>query len=418
MAKVLICSGISSTDTVGNLNRILFISQKLRSSGLDVEIRGSKALQKYLEPFQFSVYTGHEPGAFGAPKFISKPVFALFEKLSFKSPPIKSPVQVMKLKGLLNKNYMKQTFEQQEKIILTSKPDVIISDWDIVIPMVAKKHNIPLYTISGFTFSKDFRSPLFPEEEQICPTETKVINKFLKSKDLPQIEDARQLFYEYHAKKVFINNIEELDDLDKNNRKFVFMGLLNTSKEKKPWDFLKTISPTKKLLYVYLSFSGIAPRTYKKELIKAFEHSEEFEVIVSTGRNRYFKEAELHAGNVHFFSYVPQEVQLSILERADVAIHHGGQNIAIECILNGIPAIAFADNAFERNYNANKAAKLGCAIQAKDEEFIAEELVKYAHQVANNVEMLKNCLTYGKKLLEAGGAQRIIQEILVMDTHQ
>ncbi|MCG8701060.1 MAG: hypothetical protein MI922_23610 [Bacteroidales bacterium] len=411
MTKVLICSGICSTDTIGNLNRILFISQKLRNGGYDVSIRGSKALKNYLEPYNFDVFTGFEPGAFGTPKKFSKSIFKLLEKFSVKSPVIKSPVQVMKFKGLLSPGYMQKTYDQQVELLNKIKPDVIVSDWDTVIPMVAKKLNYPLYIISAYTFSKDFRSSLFSEKDQVFPEETKVLNKFLSSKDLPLIQDARQMFYEYHSDKVFVNNITELDDLDRNNPKNVFMGLLNVSNERKDWDFINSIPKHKKLLYVYLSFSGISPKMYKQIITETFKDSDEFEVIVSTGKNRYFKEPELHIGSVHFFSYVPQNVQLTLLQRADVAIHHGGQNITIECILNEIPAIAFADNAFERHYNASKAANLGCLVQAPDSDFNPETLRKYVREVASNDEMKKNCIEYGNKLLNAGGAQRIIQEI-------
>lgn len=74
-----------------------------------------------------------------------------------------------------------------------------------------------------------------------------------------------------------------------------------------------------------------------------------WDLVVSLGRNKPSDLVELPE-NVYAFRWLPQ---LRVLERADIAIVHGGINTIDECVLHGVPMLAYC--GFETDMAGNTA---------------------------------------------------------------
>ncbi|MFT8351887.1 hypothetical protein [Clostridium saccharoperbutylacetonicum] len=69
---------------------------------------------------------------------------------------ISSLADVMRLKGLISKEYVHNTFKEEMELVESFKPDLILGEFETVMPIVAKKMDIPYFCTGGTSSKKDF----------------------------------------------------------------------------------------------------------------------------------------------------------------------------------------------------------------------------------------------------------------------
>jgi len=405
MKKMLFTPGISGVEALGTITRLLAVADEIRKIDSDTKIvfRAEGIEAAYAREHQYEVVGGYPAYIMGLPKFIG----TLAKKWGFCGPipDIPSMNQVIRLKGMLPYSYVKNTFEDQLRLLEKLQPDCIIGEFDLVMPIAARKLGMKYYSTGQTPGLKNFYSEIFPEKDQNKAEGAFNYNRVLGKAGLPKIEKVREMFCEYYGTGIFVPSIPELEEFPDDPR-YIYVGSLipeNFARREFTWD------KKRPLIYVYLSHSQVAPQHYEKELIEAFASSE-YDVIVTGGGNPYFKKkGEYTVGNVHFFNVISSD---QVMKFADLAIHHGGQNSTVQAIINEVPALIYPGRHFERYFNAKKAAQIGCAYNLPISSFHKVELIAKVKQILNDSKMKEDLATYSAKILSLGGKRRVAETIL------
>lgn len=106
--------------------------------------------------------------------------------------------------------------------------------------------------------------------------------------------------------------------------------------------------PERKLIYATFGSAFTAQGDLVQRLSQAAK-DQPWQLVVSLGGTEDADLDEL-PGNVHAFRWLPQ---LRVLERADIAIVHGGINTIDECVLHGVPMLVYC--GFETDMAGNTA---------------------------------------------------------------
>jgi UDP:flavonoid glycosyltransferase YjiC (YdhE family) len=151
----------------------------------------------------------------------------------------------------------------------------------------------------------------------------------------------------------------------------------------------------------------IGPDRYVKVLPGAFDHTE-FHVVVATGSHPDLPRLPEATPNVSFFRMVPG---ISVLDRSDAVIFHGGQNTAMASLLHGVPSLIFPGSDFERDFNARGMAGIGAGIHMKSEDFTPRKIRESLGLLLKG-DYSRNADDHGQVLRELGGPGRAADLIL------
>lgn len=405
MKKILFTPGIASIEALGSITRLIAIADEIKKRQRDCNIifRTAGREADYAASCGYEVMQGYKP-KFNLQKLLqqgnSNDVKGNSSKPKFS---VDSLCDVIKLKGLISKEYVQNTFKEEMELVQSFKPDLIFGEFETVMPIVAKKMDIPYFCTGGTPGKKDFCYYGFSNKTEYGYAEE--YNELLKTLNLKTIENICELNQDYNCSKVFVPSIPELEDL-KDSSKYIFLGSVT------PKNFIKSdfnFEKKRPLIYVYLSAGQITPDVYQKVILDTFLGSE-FDVIVTAGGNPQFKSSvSSNTSNVHFMEMVPSD---KVIKMADIAIHHGGQNTTVQCIENEVPSIIFPGKHFERYFNAEKASEIGCALNPGINNFSKEFLLKSCTQIIKDNEFKQNLKTYSNKIKSYGGAAKAADFIL------
>ncbi|EKQ53721.1 MULTISPECIES: nucleotide disphospho-sugar-binding domain-containing protein [unclassified Clostridium] len=405
MKKILFAPGIASIEALGSITRLIAIADEIKKRQKDYSIifRAAGREADYAASCGYEVVQGYKP-KFNVQKLMQQGSNKDIKgntsqpKLS-----VDSLCDVIKLKGLISKEYVQNTFKEEMELVQSFKPDLIFGEFDTVMPIVAKKMDIPYFCTGGTPSKKDFS--YFEFTNKTTNGYAEEYNELLKTLNLTTIENICELNQDYNSSKVFVPSIPELEDL-KDSSKYIFLGSVT------PKNFIKSdfdFEKKRPLIYVYLSAGQITPDAYQKVILDTFLGSE-FDVIVTAGGNPQFKSnVNSNTRNVHFMNVVPSD---KVIKMTDIAIHHGGQNTTVQCIENEVPSIIFPGKHFERYFNAEKASEIGCALNPGINNFSKEFLLKTCRKIIKDNELKQNLKVYSDKMKSYGGAAKAADFIL------
>lgn len=405
MKRILFTPGIGAVDALGTVTRLIAVADEIRRINPEIEIlfRSAGVEAEYIKMHQFKVVSGYRPHLFGLPGLIGKMV----DSSDFVGPipSVNSMKWLINLKGMFSKEYIEKSFTEELKLVEEYQPDYIFSEFDLIIPIVAKKLGVKLFVVGQTPMLKGFQSKIFPPDPKSNWHSTVYYNQLLKRNGLVQISTAEELICEYHSNAIIIPSIPELEEFKEQHRNFYCGSILPEGFLNKKFEWRKV----RPLIYIYLSMSQIAPKLYERVLIDTFSRSE-FDVIVTAGGNPYFKKkGDYSIGNVHFFQFVPSN---KVMQMCDLAIHHGGQNTTIQAISEKVPALIFPGRHFERYFNAQKAAEIGCADNLTLGQFNCDYLYQRCNEMMNNPLIKKKLSCYSQKITAMGGKKRVAEELI------
>lgn len=405
LKKILFTPGIAAIEALGSITRLIAIADEIKKRQKDCQIlfRATGREADYAASCGYEVVQGYKP-KFDVQKLLQQGSNN-DNKVNSSQPnfSISSVCDVIKLKGLVSKEYVQNTFKEEMELVQSFKPDLIFGEFETVMPIVAKKMDIPYFCTGGTPGKKDFSYFGFSNKTEYGYAED--YNELLKTLNLETIENISELNQDYNSSKVFIPSIPELEDLE-DSSKYIFLGSVT------PENFIKSdfnFEKKRPLIYVYLSAGEIKPDVYQKVILDTFSSSE-FDVIVTAGGNPRFKSSESSdTNNVHFMNMVPSD---KVIKMTDIAIHHGGQNTTVQCIENEVPSIIFPGKHFERYFNAEKASEIGCALNPGINNFNKEFLLKTCREIIKDNAFKQNLKIYSDKIKNCGGAAKAADFIL------
>lgn len=107
---------------------------------------------------------------------------------SYKKMYVNSLCDVIKLKCLISDEYVQNTFKEELELVQDYKPDLIFGEFETVMPIVAKKLNIPYFCTGGTPNEKDFNCFGFSNETKSAYEYAENYNKLLEILNLKTIE--------------------------------------------------------------------------------------------------------------------------------------------------------------------------------------------------------------------------------------
>ena len=131
----------------------------------------------------------------------------------------------------------------------------------------------------------------------------------------------------------------------------------------------------------------VADREYYERVIEAFRRRPEYDLILSLGSNLDPAGLEQVPENVHIFDYVPQ---LEILRRADLMLTHGGISAINECIVFGVPMIAYSGEKLDQNGNSARVAFHGLGLMGDRRADTSEEIASTVDRVLTDPRFAEN----------------------------
>jgi UDP:flavonoid glycosyltransferase YjiC (YdhE family) len=407
MKRIIISVGISAVEALGSVTRMVAIADHVRRINPKTKIlfRAAGSEAEHVKKHGFSCRQGYKPNIYGMPGPLFRLMQAMPGKWNGKIPDLKRMEHIIRLKGMFTNRFVKTTFAEWKKLIQEFKPDAIVSEFDLVLPIAARKHNIKLYTTMTTPGLPSYYCELFYKKPHPDRSLCRYYNHLLRSLQLPPIKSVLELFMGYDQAHWIIPSLPELEDIPV-SPKYNYVGsLIPRNFAKTSWKWNKT----RPLIYVYLSIGQISAEQAEQELVAAFGNTG-FDVLVAGAGHPYFEEKGGYSqGNVHFFTFIPSD---RVLRQADLAIHHGGQNTTLQCIKERVPALIFPGRHFERYFNARKAEHAGCALCCSNRDFKSGKLKDLAGALLNNKNISHNLRRYARKIKRLGGARRAAEIIL------
>ncbi|HEX2954404.1 MAG TPA: glycosyltransferase [Bacillota bacterium] len=376
MSRILFSVGINAVEALGSVTRMVAIAKEVRKLDPETVIlfRADGVEAEHVRNHGFQTVPGYKPNIMGFSDLFIKFISALQGEWNGKVGDLKRMDDVIRLKGIFTKKFVAITYHEWVRLIDEFKPDVLVSEFDLIAPIVARVKGIPHYLTCGTPGRPDFYSELFYKKPHPDRGLSRHYNKLLRRLGLPEVDNAMEVFLGTGYSRRIVPSIPALEDLPQDEMTHFMGGIIPENFSKSSWNWEKK----RPLIYVYMSIGQISAELAERVLIDTFAESE-YDVIFAGAGHPYFeKKDEYTVGNVHFRRYVPAD---QVMKQADIVIHHGGQNTTLQCIEACVPAIIFPGRHFERYYNAKKAAEAGCAYCLKNEDFNKETLLRYCQEL-------------------------------------
>jgi zeaxanthin glucosyltransferase len=178
-----------------------------------------------------------------------------------------------------------------------------------------------------------------------------------------------------------------------------------------PWERL---DPGRRLLYVslgsqsYQAGQGRAA-SFLAEVVAAFYNRPDWQLVLSTGGLLSPEEIPQPPGGI-VAAWVPQ---LAVLDRASVMITHGGLGTVKECIVRGVPMVAFP-SMYDQPDNARRIVHHRLGTRGDLREASATGILSLVEE-ADQPEVRQSLAAMQRRFLdaeEAGAAVRLIEEAL------
>lgn len=259
--------------------------------------------------------------------------------------------------GLWNETIVRQKLADYQGIIETVRPDVIVSDTNLLAGMVARRLNIPILQIVRYNFHPASARVIWWQEvppDLIPPRVDALFNPILSEWGQPTIQQAEELLFGDHF---VVPSLPEIEPIPADAATTHVGELTVNMQTQTPPDWLTDLDDDKPLIYVTIG-GGAGPvgtHQFFQTVCDAFRNRP-YQIVVSTSRE--FDASKLHdvPPNVRLFSWVPG---ILLIDRADVVIFHGGYGTTMETIRCGTPSIVVPFQS-EQESNGRRLAQLGC----------------------------------------------------------
>lgn len=388
--NVLFLPLITRGSAIGTISRCLAIAEILREKGHSVSFLTGEHNLGHVEKAGFPYRIGPMPDPAG-------PLH-----------PLRNLADVALFLNLTRESYVRDSFKDELLAIDRFAPDVLFSEFKLTASVSAARTGIPLVSTACTPAHPDFLSPLFPGTGKGSCEAAKGFNHLLEKEGMDPVQDVAELFFMRSSLKI-VPSARELEPLLQGVENLHYVGYLLYDRWEKaplPPGLLRAVT-VPHVVFAYFSMGEIGPEKYVEVLPEAFDDTE-FHLVVATGSHPDLPALPESTSNVSFFRMVPG---ISVLDRSDAVIFHGGQNTAMASLLHGVPSLIFPGSDFERDFNARGMARIGAGIHMKSVDFTPGKIRDSLGRLLKG-RYRHNARVHGQGLRELGGPGRAAELIV------
>jgi UDP:flavonoid glycosyltransferase YjiC (YdhE family) len=371
---------------------------------------GDTSLTRYLR-LLFSRHAIRDLGIMGA---------MLKHMKKFETPDIWNIDQFMNIL-MANETYIRVEVHDLIDVINEHRPDVVVDFWNVsacIAARVTRKRLITVIQADMHPQSKGFM--WWREAPADVPSPTPVINKILAELRLKPVGKTAEFLV---GDKTLVVGTPEMDPL-LGTADVTYIGavLWQKSDARLP-DWAAELDATKPLIWIYSGNPQYIPRSHSVfdssavicACIEAFK-DRDVQVVLSSGHQPLPKDVLPLPSNFRYVSFLPG---LTMAERSDLLIHHGGYGSCQTGLFTGTPALIIPTFS-ERESNARRVAAAGAGdfvlptTDASGSKRVdADEVREKASRILSDSSYKENARRISEKLRGYDGlryAARLIEE--------
>ena len=323
------------------------------------------------------------PSPLGLPEVIARHTFPLASRLGLMGrKPVRSFEEVLWLTGALDERYTRAAINTLRAHMRAARPDVVYSEFSLAAVIAARAEGIPCVGSGSQPTTAAYAS---------SPRKSAGIRRLLREMGMPA--PASSLTVLEGMGRCFIPSCPTLEP--RAGERAVYCGFLDEppALTGRPRD----------CALVYLG-AGSAPAGV------AVRAGRELAVILDCDVYVAGVPEAVHAVGNHEVACAPRFDVAELLPRAQVFVHHGGQNSVMDALSYEVPQVTVPGRIFERQFNAEAVenARCGLTVHAPKPALIA--------RAARRIVVDEPALTSGirglrDELSSLGGTTRIVREV-------
>jgi UDP:flavonoid glycosyltransferase YjiC (YdhE family) len=313
-----------------------------------------------------------------------------------------------------NEDYARAEVDNLVDVINEHAPDAVVDFWNVsacIAARITRKSLITLIQADMHPQSKGFI--WWREPPPSTPTPTPIINKILGEFHLKPVSKTADLLI---GDRTLVVGMPETDPLpDTVDVTYIGAVLWQRPDEKLP-DWVANLSTKKPIIWLYPgnpqylagSRTVFDSSAVIYACIEAFK-DQDVQVVLSTGHQPLPKETFPLPAN---FTHAPFVPGLSMAERSDVVIHHGGYGSCQTGLYTGTPALVIPTYS-ERESNARRVAAVGAGdfvlptadASGTKKRVDATAVRERVHRILSDSAYKENARRISEKLRAYGGAR-------------
>jgi len=305
--------------------------------------------------------------------------------------------------GLCQNEFVRSAFAHQMKVVEAFKPDVIFTEYNLTILLVAKVLNIPIVSTinwadtDSFSLGEKKHTLLFPEA-------IKEYNAILSEYSIDNYNSIGDLAL---SVTVLTAPTTVFQQPELQNMEVSYVGeLLNRSLE---IDENIEASIATNNIYVYLSSSDLPTIVWLKAIFSIALQLDNTFYLVMKKEDIISIRDMIVPDNIVIREWMPS---LSVLKKSALAVHAGSANIISGTLMCGVPSLMIPLDDGERLYNSQAIQRLGCGLIISRDGFCDSGVcLSTIQSIINNRTYADNCKALGEQVKNLGGAKAIVQII-------
>ena len=322
------------------------------------------------------------PSPLGLPEAIARHTFPLASRLGLMGrKPVHSFEEVLWLTGALDERYTRAAVDTLRAHMRTARPDVVYSEFSLAAVIAARAEGIPCVGSASQPTTAAYASN---------PRKSAGIRRLLREMGMPA--PASSLTVLEGMRRRFIPSCPTLEP--RAGERAVYCGFLD-----------EPPAPTGKqrdCVLVYLGAgsvpAGVAVRAGR-------------EIAEVLGCDVYIAGVSeaVHASGGYAVVCAPRFNFADLLPRAQVFVHHGGQNSMMDALSYAVPQVIVPGRVFERQFNAEAVenARCGLTVHAPKPALIARAARAFLDEPA----LTSGIRGLREELSSLGGTKRIVREV-------
>ena len=322
------------------------------------------------------------PSPLGLPDAIARHTFPLASRLGLMGrKPVHSFEEVLWLTGALNERYTRAAVDVLRAHMRASRPDVVYSEFSLAAVIAARAEGIPCVGSASQPTTAAYASN---------PRKSAGIRRLLREMGMPA--PASSLTVLEGMRRRFIPSCPTLEP--RAGEQAVYCGFLDEppALTGRPRD----------CALVYLG-AGSVPAGVVARAGRELAEALSCDVYVAG-----VSEA-VHAVGDHEVACAPRFDVAELLPRAQVFVHHGGQNSMMDALSHEVPQIIVPGRVFERQFNAEAVENARCGLTVREPK--PTLIARAARSLVDEPALTSGIRGLREELTSLGGAARIVREV-------
>lgn len=322
------------------------------------------------------------PSPLGLPDAIARHTFPLASLLGLMGrKPVRSFEEVLWLTGALDERYTRAAVDTLRAHMRAARPDIVYSEFSLAAVIAARAEGIPCMGSGSQPTTAAYASD---------PRKSAGIRRLLCEMGMPT--PASSLTVLEGMRRRFIPSCPTLEP--RAGEQAVYCGFLDEppALTGRPRD----------CALVYLGAgsvpAGVAIRA-GRELAEALD----CDVYVAG-----VPEA-VHAVGNHELACAPRFDVAELLPRAQVFVHHGGQNSMMDALSHEVPQLIVPGRVFERQFNAEAVENARCGLTVREPK--PTLIARAARSLVDEPALTSGIRGLREELSSLGGTKRIVREV-------